>query len=80
MVGAVVFGGAVSLAGAAQAGTTVVKQAPVASGVQRTFPTGGLTRFNLGGGVTVFTNTPGGVSSFSWNTGAGSGIAINIGK
>ena len=42
----------------------------------RTLPTTGLTRTDLGGGISYFTNAPGAVVTFSWNTGSTRGAAI----
>jgi hypothetical protein len=43
------------------------------SGSYRPLPTAGLTQYNVGGGATVYTNTPSGVVGFSWNTGSSTG-------
>jgi len=64
-----------SLVGAAMAVATV---ASAATPVSRALPTAGLTQYNLGGGVTVSTNTPAGVSSFQWNTGTTSGSISSL--
>ena len=52
--------------------------APPASnaGTARVISTAGLQRFNAGGGATVYTNTPGAISYFGWNTGSSAG-AVN---
>jgi len=75
---ATLIAGSIAVAGAAQAASTTPTQP--AAGTLRPLPTTGLTQYNLGGGVMVFTNTPGAISSFSWNTGSSSGQAFNIGR
>ena len=52
--------------------------APPASnaGTARVISTAGLQRFNVTGGATVYTNTPGAISYFGWSTGSSAG-AVN---
>jgi len=53
-----------------------VAEPTVASGTERTFSTAGLQEFDLGNGVMVYTNDPGALSSFTWNTGSATGSVI----
>ncbi len=70
---ATLLAGSVVLADAAQAASSTP------AGTRRTFPTTGLTQYNLGNGVSVYTNTPGAVRSFRWSTGASSGQVTTVG-
>lgn len=70
----------IAIAAAALACTTAIattgaQAAGATTPVSRILPTTGMTTFNLGGGVTVSTNTPSGLVSFSWNTGSSGGTA-----
>jgi len=50
------------------------------AGQRRTVSTAGMTQYNLGNGVMVYTNNPAVVvRSLRWSTGASSGSATNIG-
>ena len=49
------------------------------AGQRRTVSTAGMTQYNLGNGVRVYTTNGVVVRSFQWSTGASSGSATNVG-
>ncbi len=70
---ATLLAGAVIVTDVAQAASSTP------AGTRRTISTVGLTQYNLGGGVTVYTNSASSISSFRWNTGATSGQVSTVG-
>lgn len=64
---------------AAPMGASADAAAPSRSaGATRVISTAGLQRFDVGGGAAVYTNTPGAVTFFGWNTGSSSGSVTSL--
>ena len=67
------------LALAAPMGASADAASPASNaGASRVISTAGLQRFNAGGGATVYTNTPGAISYFGWNTGSSAGSVNGV--
>ena len=52
----------------------------IPAGAPRVIRTDGLRRYDLGGGVVIYTNSPDAVTYFGWNTGSSAGSVTGIGR